>query len=355
LVAVLAHYMHDPKAEVNRMALRIRECGARRGIIDTVTVDHRTLNRVAWTIATAAISALGCGPTFKPPPPDVRPGAVGVVKSPAVATRIRQVVVGEMCPKGADGRPAIAPLFMRGISWTDNAGEVASAVERGSVPRFTVFGVDGGVAGKFDTLGIVDVGLRQHVAAGTYTGAAPCSGAAQSKPTAGTIVTRTTDPKCEAATAGCGVAVGELAHPGDPPPAPVVVTGGACVAGDQLTVDVDGDGRFESFPVAGVLDGIRSPAAEWSGTPNAAQPCRPAFQLYGIQLPHAADPGKPADKKSAVTLDVLGVLDLDGDGRRELVLALKFATVRTIVVYTATATPQRLELVGEATSFASGS
>jgi hypothetical protein len=46
-------------------------------------------------------------------------------------------------------------------------------------------------------------------------------------------------------------------------------------------------------------------------------------------------------------MDLLGVLDLDGDGRKELVIALRFATVRSIVVYTATQSAERLELAGE--------
>jgi hypothetical protein len=50
-------------------------------------------------------------------------------------------------------------------------------------------------------------------------------------------------------------------------------------------------------------------------------------------------------------LDLLGVIDLDGDGRKELVIALRFPTVRTVVVYSARSSPQRLELVGEAQSF----
>ena len=50
-------------------------------------------------------------------------------------------------------------------------------------------------------------------------------------------------------------------------------------------------------------------------------------------------------------LDVLGVVDLDGDGRRELVLALRFPTVRSIVVYSPVQSAQRLALVGESTSF----
>ncbi len=269
--------------------------------------------------------------------------------------RLRHVVIGEMCPDGAGGRPAVAPLVMRGIGWTDNAIEVGRAVERGSVPRFAVFGIDGGVAGTFDTLGIVDVGLRQHVATGTYVGSAPCTSAAIAKPTSGPVALRTPEPKCDAATRGCGVAVGELINPGDPPHVPRYEIGGACRVADQIVIDVDGDGQVESFPIAGVLDGIRGPAAEWIGTKGAAQACRPSFQLYDIQLPRAADPGKAADKKSAVAFDVLGVLDLDGDGRRDLVLAFKFPTVRSLVVYTSSAAALRLELAGEATSFVSGS
>ena len=33
----------------------------------------------------------------------------------------RQIMVGEMCPQGAGGRPAVTPLVMRGASWTDGS------------------------------------------------------------------------------------------------------------------------------------------------------------------------------------------------------------------------------------------
>ena len=42
------------------------------------------------------------------------------------------------------------------------------------------------------------------------------------------------------------------------------------------------------------------------------------------------------------------MLDLDGDGRRELVLAYRYADHRTWAVYSAAGSPVRLELVGEA-------
>lgn len=122
------------------------------------------------------------------------------------------------------------------------------------------------------------------------------------------------------------------------------------MSGNELAVDIDGDGKIESFPISGALDGTRAPAAEWSASPTATATCKPTFQLYDLKLAPEPRPGKPAEK-GLVVIDVLGVIDLDADGRRELVLSMRFPTVRTIVVYTATSSPQRLELAGEATGF----
>lgn len=313
--------------------------------------DRGRVPRVAWLVTIAA-----CAPTVKPPLPPPEPGPVARMEPahPSVGPG-RHVVVGEMCPQGAGGRPAVAPLVMRELSWSDNAQEIGSTVEQGSVPRFVVFGTDGKLAGAFDTLGLVDVAGAGPVASGTYTGASPCTYDAGAKPAAGQVVTRAEQPGCMAATGGCGLAVGDISRPDEPPDVPPFATGGACLSGDQLAVDIDGDGRIESFPLAGVLDGIRGPAQEWTASPTASPTatatCKPQFQLYGIPLAATPDPGKSVDPKSTVTLDLLGVVDLDGDGRQELVLALRFATVRSIVVYTATASPERLELAGEGTPF----
>jgi hypothetical protein len=64
---------------------------------------------------------------------------------------------------------------MRTVSWSDSREEVAAVIERGSVPRFSVYGVDGKVAGRFDTLGIAEIAPNQAVASGTYVGAPPCT------------------------------------------------------------------------------------------------------------------------------------------------------------------------------------
>lgn len=308
-------------------------------------LDRGSLPRVAWLVLVA------CAPTLKPAeePPEAAPG---VVNKLSAAPSGHEVMVGELCPQGAAGRPAVAPLLVHSVGWSANPTDLGEVLERGGVPRFVVYGVDGKLAGAFDTMGVVDVGLPQEVATGAYAGAPPCSYplAAKAQNDPGTIKTRADEPKCIAATNGCGLAVGPLTR-GDSPEVPNYQTGGACVSGDQLAVDIDGDGRVESFPLAGVLDSIRGPASEWTAAPTATASCTPTFQLYDIKLAAPATGKKPSDPRATVTMDVLGVVDLDGDGRREVVLALRFPTTRSIVVYSASQNAQRLELAGEAAAF----
>ncbi len=256
----------------------------------------------------------------------------------------RQVLVGELCPQALAGRPAVAPLLLRSAGWTDNVAEVTGAVERGATPRFAAFGTDGKLAGVFEAMGLADVTLGQSVAAGTYVGGAPCSAEGEKGQ-------RDDDAACQAATNGCGLAVAELARPDDPPETPKLATGGACLAGAAMGIDIDGDGINEWFPLSGVLDGTRGPAQEWSAGIAVKGACNASFTSYDVALTPETEAGRNVDPKARVTLDVLGVLDLDGDGRKDVVLALRFPTVRVVVVYSATASPQRLELVGEAQAF----
>lgn len=325
-------------------------------MVHSMATDLNRGRRVAWLVHMAAVgvaalvgagAGAGCGPVVRPDMPGDEPGTVGKPELPRPkVSGGRQILVGEMCPQAAGGRPAVAPLVMRTASWIDAQTELANVIERGSVPQLAVFGVDGKVAGVFETMGLTDIGIPQQVAAGSYVGGMPCTSDAGGGQ-------RSEDPKCVPATGGCGLAVGELARPDDPPPLPAFQTAGACLAGDALALDIDGDGSMEQFPLASVLDGVRSPAAEWTAVPKPATavPCKAAFVLFDVRLTPVIEPGKPIDQKHVVGMDVLGVIDLDGDGRREIVLALKFPTVRTIVVYTAPGSPQRLELAGEGQSF----
>jgi len=311
-------------------------------MVHAMAKDRGKLPRVAWFLALVAQGA--CGPSVRPDKPFPEEPVMRRERVPRAQPSGRQVVVGELCPQGAAGRPAVAPLLMRTTQWTDTTTEITNAVERGSVPRFVAFGVDGKIAGVFDTIGLADISLGQSVAAGTYVGGPPCtSDAGQGQ--------RTEDPRCSSATNGCGLAVAELSRPDDPPETPAYQIGGACLSGDALAVDVDGDGVAEVFPLSGVLDGIRGPAQEWPANPNLTASCAPKFVLYDVRLVPETQAGKPPDPKAVVLFDLLGVVDLDADGRKELVIALRFPTVRTIVVYGATSSPGRLELIGEAQTF----
>lgn len=326
-------------------------------MVQLMATDRGPLTAVAWgsrepasrraiapVVASILLTLLGCGPAVRPTEPGPEPGVTREERRPKPSKGGRQVMLGEMCPLGAAGRPAVAPLVMRTVVWSDQAVDVLNLIERGGVPRFAVFGVDGKIAGTFDTLGVAEVGIGQSVAAGTYVGAPPCTSDAGGGQ-------RVEDPKCAPATGGCGLAVGELGRTDDPAPIPAYATAGACLSGDAIALDIDGDGVLESFPLAGVLDGVRSPAEEWTASPTAAPACTPSFQLYDVRLTPPPEPGKALDPKHIVKLAVLGVIDVDGDARRELILSLEFPTVRTIVVYTSSGSPQRLELAGEGTPF----
>jgi hypothetical protein len=314
-------------------------------MVHAMAKDRGRLPRVAWLLAVVLCGGGACGPRVQPDRPFPEESVVvHRERAPARSRGGRQVVVGELCPQSAAGRPAVAPLLLHTTQWIDTPNEVTGTVERGATPRFVAFGVDGKVAGVFDTVGLADVSLGQSVASGTYVGGAPCtSDAGQGQ--------RAEDPRCAPATNGCGLAIAELARPDEPPETPAFPTGGACVSGDALAVDIDGDGAVEWFPLAQALDGIRGPAQEWTATTAVRQACTPRFVLYDVKLTPEAEAGKSPDARATVTLDLLGVVDIDGDGRKELVLALRFPTVRTIVVYSATGFAQRLELVGEAQSF----
>jgi hypothetical protein len=303
---------------------------------------------VAWLAL--MIGAAGCPPTVSPPKPPEDPGPIAKT-DPGRGRNVtgRQVVVGEMCPQGAAGRPAIAPIMMKTIDWSDRAEDVAAMLERGSTPRFTVLGTDGKSAGTFDTVGVADVGMQASVGVGTYVGASPCT--ASTGDAAATKSARVEDPACGVATASCGVALAELVRPDDPPETATWASSGACISGDAIAIDVDGDKIAESFPLANVLDPIRGPSQEWTASPTAGASCTPKFSLYDLKLVRPPEAGKPVDTKSIVVLDILAVVDIDGDGRQELVVAMRFPTVRTILVYSAKSTATRLELVGEGESF----
>jgi hypothetical protein len=242
----------------------------------------------------------GCGFVPAEPPP---------VPLRAAAPARRPLVIGEVCPSRVDGMPAMNALFVRqGRTWSADPKEAKGFVARGLVPRFAVLGFSGRKAGMFTTAGTVATRARWPVAAGGYAGALPCADEA-------TVV------ECQAVYAGCGPAVA-VAGIDDTEPIDVP-TSAACVVGERLVVDVDGDGTPEVF----ALEKGRLPD-ELASRKEAPPPCERRFAAQGA-------------------VDLVAVADIDGDGRVEVILQVR-GKERMWGVYSATETPQRLQRVAVA-------
>jgi hypothetical protein len=255
----------------------------------------------------------------------------------------RDVLIGEMCPKAAAGRPGVLPLFLRNVGWQSQAADVSAPLERRSARQFVVLGWDGRRVGVFSVAGAAEV--DDGVAAiGALAGTSPCE--KKSAPGQG----KELEADCVTAQAHCGLAVAVLepsggfeARPAEEDPDPAAVEpAGMCVAKGLLLVDVDGDGTSEAFPAAGFLDESRGPADEVGAVAAAGATCTPRFAARGV-----VPPGDPRDWRG---MDVVGVADFDGDGRREIVCVYQYAGRRTWALYSATDFPGRLDLVGDAVS-----
>ncbi|HTJ42139.1 MAG TPA: hypothetical protein VL463_08585 [Kofleriaceae bacterium] len=296
-----------------------------------------------------------CGPAVHPMTPAgpevanavaANAGASGPPAMHAVAAR--RVLVGEMCPEGAAGRPGVTPMFVHGADWKDEIADIEEPIAQSAVRQFAVLGEDGKRAGVFTVMGAADVGQGADVAIGSYTGGSVCALASTSgKPT--------DDPACVAATRNCGLAVAPIVPGqdtfggGESDDAIAPATGTACVTGDSLVVDIDGDGAAETYSLSSFLDPVRAPADEVSATPTASPACKGAFAKWKARVDTGGEPGGATpDPKYKVEIDLVGVADVDGDGRKELFVAFRYPDRRTVAIYSATSTAARLDLVGEA-------
>lgn len=290
-------------------------------------LDPAPLASVAYVLAAA------CRPAAVPQPPGLEPTPAQTTTHRPAASAGRGAMVAEMCPDALGGRPALAPLAMRGVSWTNDRDELEAALARGQAAQFTVVAIDGARAGRFAVVGAAEGAVLAAV--GSYTGAPPC--------TRGGSREGALDEACVRARRGCGLAVAPLGAAGglldDEAEPPTVVVGGVCAAGADLAIDVDGDGAPERFPRAAFVDAMRAPAEEVSvAADTQLATCTPTFALATGPVP---------GEGLAVSLDVLGVLDVDGDGWREVVIELAYADRRTVAVWSAVDTAARLTLVGE--------
>jgi hypothetical protein len=253
--------------------------------------------------------------------PDGRPApGHGPVAGPAV----RQALVGEMCPERAGGRPALSLVSARQVGWSTDPEELDALARRSGARPFVVLSATGRRAGVFTGVGPVDLATELPTLTGGYAGQAPCD---------------KEDAACLDAQGSCGLAVASLAVDGEAE-APPMTTGAACVDGGQLRVDLDGDGAAESFAITAFLDEVKAPADEVLAAATAGKlDCAPRFSAPALLR------GK--DAKAFRALDLLGVVDIDGDGRLELVMQYRYATVRTWAIYATEQHAGRLELRAE--------
>jgi hypothetical protein len=270
-----------------------------------------------------------------PLPVGERPAGVPAEATPAKpktaaapAKVARPGLLGEMCLDRGAGRPALALLMSRQVGWSVDARDLEHLAQHQAQRPFVVLSGRGARAGIFEAIGPVDLGTEAPAMTGGYAGKPPC----EDKDAAFAA-------SCSEAQGKCGLAVASLAVDGDTDP-PRLHTGAACVEGGKLLlVDLDGDGTNEAFAVSGFLDELRAPAAEVAAAAPAKATCTPAFALPGLVR------GK--DAKAFRALDLLGVVDLDDDGRVEVVMQYRYASVRTWGIYSADEKLARLTLVAE--------
>ena len=248
-----------------------------------------------------------------------------------------------MCPQLAAGKPALAPLISHGMRWEDDPTILSGFIERAASPRLLVLGYDGVRAGAFDMVDTMDGELPQVAATGVYVGHPPCT-----RDVGGGA--RAEHPACNAAAKGCGLAIGFVDAADDREPVlSASRLGGACMTGDDLAVDIDGDGTIERYRLSGFLDEVRAPAERVAPEPAAVASCTPSFSIHGLTLAPGLEPGTKIDDQVTVGIDLLGVIDLNADGRRELIVAIRYPGGRSIVVYAAApGAAMVIERVGEA-------
>lgn len=288
---------------------------------------------------------LGIAPTGEAAVPvevEAPPEPVPAVVRPP---RTRDILIGEMCPRGADGRAAVMPLFLRSTTWSIDGDDVSLPIERRTARNFSVLSWAGHRAGVFSIAGAADIGLDRRAAIGAYAGDSPCVVPTTAERADAADGERHLDTVCVRAQAGCGLAIAAVEtsamrpYEEDPDPLEVPVAG-ACLAGDKLLVDIDGDGIREAYAAASFLDPVRAPAEEVLAVNASGLQCTPTFARRQVL--------RGRNPKHFRGLDLVGVLDIDDDGRSEIIVAYHYSERRTWAVYTAASTVARLDLVGEA-------
>jgi hypothetical protein len=251
-----------------------------------------------------------------------------------------EVLLGQMCPEASSGRPAVLPLVARQATWQDGNEDLGALVQRRQARQFSVLGWDGRRVGVFSVAG-ADSSEGEAVAIGAYAGNSPC----QSQPQADGA--GASDASCVTALGQCGLALsvlepasGAMARPYEEQGEPAAFgTGAGCVADGKLIVDVDGDGKGEAFATEDFVEAFTEPSEHVNAIEGGESKCNGTFATPGVVV--------GTDPKGFRGMDLIGVVDMDGDNRRELVLAYRYPDKVTWAVYSARQGSSQLDLVGE--------
>ncbi len=296
---------------------------------------HRSMKLSLLLLSLPALALLACGgPPRQAAEPKNSPhstvqGPEASVPSPASEDG-HHVMLGWFCPEEGAGRPAIRPLFAKDPTWDSELDPLHKAIASRRVKRFTVLAWEGHSAGSMIVMGAAQDALGK-MAMGAYVGASVCLPAQ----TTAVPARSDEDPVCRALSAGCGLALGELEAAGgfhsrpyeEDPERLNLFRGAACEGADILHLDTDGDGKAELFSIAD-LRRPGAPPAELPLAMEAAESCSPNF---AASVPNHPD------------LVRIAVLDVDGDGRSEVLYRRNSSE---FLLYGAPASPARLELLG---------
>jgi hypothetical protein len=304
-------------------------------------------SRHHYSAVLACALAFGCGLRAGDPSGPEAAGPARATPGPVRGTHAagpggRDVLIGELCPEGAGGRPAVLPQLVRGRGWSAGSADLAAPIERRSARQFVALGWSGRRVGVFSVAGAARSEGRA-IAIGSYAGGSPCE--TRRRPGASPAL----DAACLAAQNHCAVAVAMLepaggfaARPVEEDPDPVdIPAGGACVSGELLLADIDGDGVDEAYPATSFIDERGAPADEVTRVVAGGGSCEPVFAQRGV-----VPAGGP---RSFRGMDILAVADFDSDGRREILALLHYDGRRTWALYSAVESVGRLDLVGETT------
>jgi hypothetical protein len=245
---------------------------------------------------------------------DIRSPAVELPAPPAPAGPRR--VIADICLNRHLHGIHVFPRFVAmGGRWSADPAIVNAPLAE-APQRFMALGYDGSPRGQMLSGGAADDeygGFLADAAVGRLTGDPGACTDTRNGRDIGFLA-------CGAA-GGCGLGVALVADSSPPALAATITPIESCVVDGTLFADVDGDGTEELYPlIAFVDDGMA--AEEVVGARADVPACEPTFTWWPV-------PGAP------VSVDVHGVADLDGDGHRELAIAVRTATTRTIALYRA--------------------